>query len=200
MPRRHPGPGPMPRSRAPRRRGPRPARRSSGRSVATAACPASIRPRPSAPAMPSRCDMPSEKPPARVRATDVSPTCSSTSCTRRLGMPKTFLSDRASMTAPLWLMSATLRAAGPASLGRREEMARRAGLRLLLEEETGTGLVRGRRLADHARLDEARLDEARLDEAERATDGRGLPEISDLSRLAASSEMIADTYPPKPGG
>src|SRR5581483_1803945 len=38
-----------------------------------------------------------------------------------------------------------------------------------------------------------RLDEARLDEAERATDGRGLPEISDLSRLAALSEMIADT-------
>ena len=41
----------------------------------------------SAPAMPSRCDMPSEKPPARLRATDVSPTCSSTSSTRVRAMP-----------------------------------------------------------------------------------------------------------------
>src|SRR6266545_5277632 len=41
----------------------------------------------SAAAMPSRCRMPSEKPPVRRRATVASPTVSSTSCTRRRGRP-----------------------------------------------------------------------------------------------------------------
>ncbi len=37
--------------------------------------------------MPSRCNMPSEKPPARLRATEASPTWSSTSSTRRRDSP-----------------------------------------------------------------------------------------------------------------
>ena len=39
-----------------------------------------------APASPSRCDIPSEKPPARFLATEVSPTVSSTSSTRAAGI------------------------------------------------------------------------------------------------------------------
>ena len=70
------------------RRKPRIQRMPSGSSPLTGSSNRSIGASPStAPAMPNRCSMPRESPPARRRAAGVSPTSSSTSSTRPPGMP-----------------------------------------------------------------------------------------------------------------
>ena len=122
-------------------------------------------------AMPRRCRMPSENPPARLRATAVSPTCSSTSATRRAGRPL------------LWAIHS------------RWSRARRAGMDRARVEK-GTDLGEGRRqrpvrpAADRCRSCVGRV------EPEHDAHRRGLPgpvgadEPGDLARAHREGEVL----------